>query len=114
MKDVPLLLVRALVGGTFVVAFSLVSETLKPKEFAGIFSAAPAVALGSLLLTLLTKGPDAVVTGTLGMIASALAMFAYCLAGAALVRRLGSLRGSVAALPVWIAGALGGYLLFLR
>jgi hypothetical protein len=34
-------------GGALVVAFALLSETLKPKRFAGLFSAAPAVALAA-------------------------------------------------------------------
>lgn len=39
---------KAVAGGGLVVAFSLVSDRLKPKALAGLFSGAPSVALASL------------------------------------------------------------------
>jgi hypothetical protein len=44
MDDVLLLLFRGCVGGSFVVAFALLSEMLGPKSFAGVFGAAPSIA----------------------------------------------------------------------
>jgi uncharacterized membrane protein (GlpM family) len=114
VSEPAIIVIRALVGGTFVVAFALISETLKPKEFAGIFSAAPSVALASLLLTILTRGPGAAASGTEGMVVAAFGMMAYCLASVVLVRRLGAMIGSLAAFPAWLVVAVGGYLIFLR
>ena len=37
MKDAALLTVRVLAGGMLVVAFAMLSDTLKPKMFAGLF-----------------------------------------------------------------------------
>ncbi|MEA2502248.1 MAG: hypothetical protein QOD01_2359, partial [Actinomycetota bacterium] len=48
MKTAAVLGLKAVNGGLFVVAFALVSEALKPKRFAGLFSAAPSVALANL------------------------------------------------------------------
>lgn len=46
--DVGSLLLKAVIGGALVVAFSLVGESIKPRRLAGIASAAPSVALASL------------------------------------------------------------------
>ena len=48
MHDVLILAIKGLVGGTLVLAFALLSQSLDPKRFAGLFSAAPAVALAGL------------------------------------------------------------------
>ncbi len=52
MKELPLLVLRAIAGGTFVVLFSLVSAALTPKAFAGMFGAAPAVVANVLITSL--------------------------------------------------------------
>ena len=46
---------RFLAGGILVCLFALISEVCKPKQFAGLFSAAPSVLLAGLVLTLLFK-----------------------------------------------------------
>jgi uncharacterized membrane protein (GlpM family) len=106
MKEIPILVLRALLGGTAVCAFTVISEMVKPKKFAGIFAAAPAVAIASLGITAATKGPGAVHDAALGMIAGACGMIAYCLVAVFAVRRLNALRGSIASFAVW--GAVAG------
>jgi uncharacterized membrane protein (GlpM family) len=44
------LILKGLAGGTFVVAFALLGSVVKPKRLAGLFSAAPSVAIASLLI----------------------------------------------------------------
>ena len=41
-------LVRFLIGGVVVSAFAMLGDMLRPKSFAGLFGAAPSVALGTL------------------------------------------------------------------
>ena len=41
------LLLRFLIGGLVVSVFALVGDLFRPKSFAGLFSAAPSVALAS-------------------------------------------------------------------
>jgi hypothetical protein len=48
--------VRFLLGGTIVAVFALTGDLLKPKGFAGLFGAAPAVALATLGLPSRPKG----------------------------------------------------------
>jgi hypothetical protein len=45
------ILVRFLVGAAVVSVFAIVGDLLKPKSFAGLFGAAPSVALATLGLT---------------------------------------------------------------
>ena len=48
--------IKAVNGGLFVVLFSLIAEMLTPKRFAGLFSAAPSVALANLIVVIVAKG----------------------------------------------------------
>ena len=41
-------LIRFLVGGVVVSAFAMLGDILRPKSFAGLFGAAPSVALATL------------------------------------------------------------------
>ena len=101
VNDIWLLLLRGLVGGTFVVAFALLSEAIGPKSFAGVFGAAPSIALASLLVTIADKGEQAARTQSLSMIFASFAMIAYCAAAVFTVDRYGALRGSVLAFVAW-------------
>lgn len=47
---------RFVAGGLLVCLFSLISQVCEPKQFAGLFSAAPSVLLAGLVLTLFIKG----------------------------------------------------------
>jgi hypothetical protein len=71
------LLVRFVVGGTLVSLFAVSGDVLKPKGFAGLFAAAPSVALATLSLTILTDGKYYAAIEAKSMIAGALAFCAY-------------------------------------
>jgi Protein of unknown function (DUF3147) len=47
---------QVIIGGLFVSAFAVLGDSLKPKSFAGLFGAAPSVALATLLLTIRSQG----------------------------------------------------------
>jgi hypothetical protein len=97
-----------------VVLFALISEVVKPKEFAGLFCAAPSVAIGSLITTVVDKGPTTAAQNLSGMAVGAVAMSIYCLVGVYTVRVLRAKLGALAAGPAWFVAAIGGYLLVLR
>jgi uncharacterized membrane protein (GlpM family) len=94
---------KALLGGGLVVAFAVLAQALSPKRFAGVFAAAPSVALASLFITTLHKGPDDARRDCVGMIAGAIGFLIYALVAPAAMRRWGSLRGSATALFAWAA-----------
>ncbi len=52
------LLMRILVGGVAVSGFSFLGGLLRPKTFAGLFAAAPSVALATLVLTVAKDGKE--------------------------------------------------------
>jgi uncharacterized membrane protein (GlpM family) len=102
MHDVLILAAKGLAGGLLVVAFAVLSEGLSPKRFAGLFSAAPAVAIAGLTITVLDKGAHDAHESAAGMIAGGVGMVAYAAAVAALLLRT---RAGVAAglsLSAWL------------
>jgi len=111
--DIVVLALRGLIGGVLVVMFSVLSEALRPKSFAGLFGAAPSIALGALTITAVTRSTAVAGEQALAMIVGAVAMIFYCAAAIPCVDRLGALRGSVVAVGVWFAVAVVGYFALL-
>ncbi len=105
MKEVGILAVRAVAGGALVVAFTLISEIVKPNAFA----AAPSVAIASLAITVITEGASKARQASIGMAAGAVGMAACCALAAAVIPRLEALWGSLVATAGWAAVALGLY-----
>lgn len=105
IHDLLILIVKGLAGGGLVVAFAIVSEVLEPKRFAGLFSAAPAVALTGLTIVLLDKGAHDAHESAVGMIAGSAGMVAYAAAAVVLLRRMRASRAAVAALGAWVVVA---------
>jgi len=101
MHEVVILAIKGLLGGTLVLAFALLSQGLEPKRFAGLLSAAPAVALAGLAVTLLDKGAHEAHQASAGMIAGSAGMAAYAAAVIPLLRRARAPVASMAALGVW-------------
>ena len=105
------ILLRALVGGVVVSCFSILGDLLKPKSFAGLFGAAPSVALASLYLAVKQHGtPYASLEGR-WMIFGAVAFFIYASVVSRLMirRKWAALPGTGAALLLWLGVALGLY-----
>ena len=71
------ILIRMAVGGAMVSGFALLGDVIKPKRFAGLFGAAPSVALASLLLAVKTQGRIYAAIEARSMIAGAIAFCAY-------------------------------------
>lgn len=102
-------LLRFIVGGIAVSVFAAFSDALRPKSFAGLFGAAPSIALATLLITLSQKGaPFAAVEGR-SMIAGAFALAAYSWTVCLLLKRfmVSSWTATMAAFIVWFAVAFG-------
>jgi uncharacterized membrane protein (GlpM family) len=104
--------VKAVAGGTLVLAFAALAETLTPKRFAGVFSAAPSVALASIIVTAVFSGLPDVQTNSHGMVIGAAAFTVYCLLVVPLIKRWGPARGSATALLAWLMAATVGYLVW--
>ena len=100
---------RFLAGGIAVSAFAALGETLRPKSFAGLFGAAPSIALATLLITLSRKGAPFAATEGHSMIVGAFALATYSWAVCVLLKKflLSSWTATMAALVVWFVVALG-------
>lgn len=102
-------LIRFLVGGAVVSAFAIISDLLKPKSFAGLFGAAPSVALATLGLTVAKEGSSYAATEARSMMAGAIAFFAYAsLASWVMMRyKPKALWVTICAIPLWLGIAFG-------
>jgi hypothetical protein len=90
---------RFIAGGVAVSMFAALGDTLQPKSFAGLFGAAPSIALATLLITVEGRS----------MIAGAFALAAYSWAVCVLLKKfmMGSLAATMLSLVVWFAVAFG-------
>jgi uncharacterized membrane protein (GlpM family) len=109
------LLIRVLVGGSMVSVFALISDTLTPKRFAGLFSAAPSIALATLILTARTEGKQFAGVEARSMMAGALAFVIYASAVSTLLIKFkpSALWTSAAMLPLWLMTAFGVWAIWL-
>lgn len=92
------IVVRFLLGGAIVSAFAVLGEPFKPKTFAGVFGAAPSVALATLGLTFASHDSAFVAAEGRSMLLGAVACVGYSMASMAIVQR--------PTLPVWLGAAL--------
>jgi uncharacterized membrane protein (GlpM family) len=106
VHDLLIILAKGLVGGLLVVAFALLSEGLSPKRFAGLFSAAPAVVLAGLTITVLDQGAHDAHQSAAGMIAGSAGMVAYAAAVVPLLRRMPALRAAATGMGAWLVVAV--------
>jgi len=109
-------LFRFLVGGTIVSLFSCLGDALKPKSFAGLFGAAPSVALATLGLTLLADGKVYAALEARSMVVGAACLFMYSalFTWLTLRKKVDAAPATIGSLVVWLGVALGTWALFLR
>lgn len=105
----PELILRFFIGGLFVSGFAVISDVLRPKSFAGLFCAAPSVALATLTIAFTRNGRAYVETEAQAMIAGAIAMFFYSLLVTWLLlsQRIKAWVAAVAAWLLWLTIAYG-------
>ena len=110
------LIVRFLVGGAVVSVFAMAGDMLKPKSFAGLFGAAPSVALATLGLTIASNGLSYAQMEARSMMAGAIALFAYAsvVSWVMMHNELKALMVTTCAMPIWFAGAFALWFIWLR
>ena len=102
-------LIRFVVGGLFVSAFAALGDILRPRSFAGLFAAAPSIAIATLLITFLKEGSAYTATEARSMIIGSLALLVYSLISCQLMKRfeLPGLLSTVLASGAWFGCAFG-------
>src|ERR1700726_2138605 len=110
------LILRFVVGGMVVSAFAALGDVLKPKSFAGLFGAAPSIALATLGLTIAANGKMYAATEARSMIAGALVFFlyAYLCSWLMLRRKLKTTPVTLSALAIWLVCSISIWFLVLR
>ena len=110
------LVVRFVIEGLVVSAFAALGEVFTPKRFAGLFAAAPSVALATLALTVAAEGPAYAALEARSMMAGALAFFAYAVCVSRVMIRVKPhvLPTLTLLLVVWGIVASGLWFLWLR
>jgi hypothetical protein len=102
-------LLRFVAGGIAVSAFAALGGALRPKSFAGLFGAAPSIALATLVITLSKGGAGFAAVEGRSMIVGAFALAAYSWTVCVLLKKfmMPSWAATIAALFVWFAVAFG-------
>jgi Protein of unknown function (DUF3147) len=110
------ILIRFVVGGVVVLIFAVLGDLVHPKSFAGIFGAAPSVALATIALTVFKEGHAYVSVEARSMILGAIAFLIYACVVMRLLRtgRWAALPVAGSALLLWAAVAFGLWLGVLR
>jgi len=105
-------LARFIIGGVAVSVFAVLGDVLRPKSFAGLFGAAPSVALATLGIALMQHDTHYAALQGRAMILGAIALLLYSVVVCQLLLRFhwNALPATLASLIVWLFVALGLHL----
>ena len=105
-------LARFVIGGLAVSLFAILGDIVRPKSFAGLFGAAPWVALATLGIALFQHGGQYAATQGQAMLWGAIALLVYSVAVCQLLMRCrwNALPATLIALSIWLVVALGLHL----
>ena len=110
------LLLRFLIGGVVISAFALLGDVLRPKSFAGLFGAAPSIALATVGMTIARQGKEYAAIEARSMVLGAIAFCVYAyVVGLVLMRyKRSTAWTTLSLLPVWLGISLGLWWTLLR
>jgi len=93
----------------YVIRFLIGGDMLRPKSFAGLFGAAPSVALATLSMAIYQHGTSYAAIQSRTMMAGALALAIYSLVVCQLLMRarMRALPATMLSLIVWLTAAFG-------
>ena len=102
-------IVRFVVGGLAVSVFSVLGDILRPKSFAGLFGAAPSIALATLAIAIAEHGGDYAASEGRSMMLGAVALCLYSASACWLMEKdkLSALPASGTMLAGWLICAFG-------
>lgn len=95
--------------------FAVLGDVFRPKSFAGLFGAAPSVAIATLALTMRKEGPTYAGVEGCSMIIGAMALAVYSALVCHLMKwhRMSALVATSLGVVAWFAVAFGGKWLLL-
>jgi len=106
------LIIRFLIGGIVVSLFATLGDIFRPRSFAGLFAAAPSIALASIGLTVHKDGPLYGAIEVRSMVFGSIAFLFYAAAVAWILRRFRppATAATLALIPFWLAISFGFWL----
>jgi hypothetical protein len=106
------LIARFLIGGVIVSFFAVLAEIFRPKSFAGLFGAAPSIALATLGITIAGHGKTYAAIEARSMICGAIAflLYAACVSFVMIRLKPRALTATVVLMPVWFAASFAFWL----
>jgi hypothetical protein len=107
---------RFLIGGVVVSLFAALGDVLRPKSFAGLFGAAPSIALATIGLTIHQNGKAYAALECRSMMLGAAAFFIYALLVSWVLRRYkpSALIATLTLMPIWFGVSLSLWFLVGR
>lgn len=107
---------RFLIGGAVISAFALLGDVLRPKSFAGLFGAAPSIALATVGMTISHHGKEYAAIEARSMVLGAIAfcVYAYAVCQALVHLRRSTMATTLVLMPVWLGVSLCLYWALLR
>jgi len=101
--------IRFVVGGIAVSFFAVLGDVLRPKSFAGLFGAAPSIALATLGIAIAQHGTGYAATEARSMMLGAVALWLYSMGVCRLIERyrVSALSATCAMLALWLVCAFG-------
>lgn len=108
-------ILRFLIGGVAVSLFAVLGDVLRPKSFAGLFGAAPSIALSTLVITLVKNSPAYAAREGRAMIIGAAALLVFSILTCQLLARakMTAMAAALFSCAVWLVLALGARFLLL-
>jgi hypothetical protein len=107
---------RFLIGGAVISAFALLGDVLRPKSFAGLFGAAPSIALATVGMTIAHQGKGYAATEARSMVLGAVAFcfYAYAVSRVLLRYKRSTIAMTLALMPAWLGISFGLCWVLLR
>jgi uncharacterized membrane protein (GlpM family) len=109
-RDAAVVVIKALIGGTMVTLFAVIGHVLRPKWFAGLFGAAPSVAVASLAVTVVDKGRHDASIAAFGMLFGAAGFVVFSACVRPMLARTHAIVATSLCCVVWVVVAIGSYL----
>jgi hypothetical protein len=99
---------RFAIGGVIVSLFAVIAEVFRPKSFAGLFAAAPSVALTTLGIAIAQHGKDYAAVEAHSMILGAAAFLLYAAVASWVLMRYKTraLAATLGLLPFWLGASM--------
>ncbi len=99
-----------------VAVFSFIGSLFTPKSFAGLWGAAPSVALATLVLTITKNGQGYAAAEAHSMIGGAIAFFLYatCVSVILMRKKCSAMQATLSCMVVWFGSAAALWLVWLR